>query len=285
MLIPFVLYYLFFQYKPLYGNVIAFMDYNIYKGIGGSEWVGFKHFQKFLTTPYFFRTLKNTLMLNVWRLAFCFPAPILFAVFLNEVRNVKIKKSIQTLSYMPHFISTVVVAGIVINLLSPSYGIVTFVIEKLTGTRPYLLADARYFRAIYTIMSIWQGVGYGSIVYIAAIAGIDTQLYEAAAVDGANKFRKIWHVTLPGIIPTIMTMLIMEIGHMLGSSTETVLLLYQPATYEVSDVMGTYMYRMGLEDANYSYSTAIGFFNSIIGLLLVVGANATSRKITETGLW
>ena len=285
MLLPFLLFYVLFQYKPMYGNVIAFMDYNIYKGIGGSEWIGLENFRRFLTTPYFFRTFKNTIILNLYQLAFAFPAPIIFAIFLNEVKCKKIKSAVQTLTYLPHFISTVVVAGIVINLLSPSYGIISLMLEKITGVRPYLLGDSKYFRMIYTVMTIWQGMGYGSIVYLAAIAGIDSQLYEAAAVDGANKLRQIWHITLPGIIPTIMTMLIIRIGNILGSSTDTILLLYQPATYEVADIIGTYVYREGLIGADYSYSTAVGLFNSVIGLLLVCGSNSLSKKFTDSGLW
>lgn len=285
MLLPFLLYYILFAYKPMYGNVIAFMDYNIYKGIGGSEWVGLDNFRRFLTTPYFFRTFKNTIILNLYQLVFTFPAPIIFALFLNEVRCKKVKSAVQTLTYLPHFISTVVVAGIVINLLSPSYGIVSLLIEKISGTRPYLMSDPRYFRLIYTVMSIWQGMGYGSIVYLAAITSVDTQLYEAAAVDGANKLRRVWHITIPGIVPTIMTMLLIRVGSILGSSTDTVLLLYQPSTYEVADIIGTYVYREGLLGADYSYSTAVGLFNSFIGLLLVCGSNSLSKKFTESGLW
>lgn len=285
MLVPFVLYYILFAYKPMYGTIIAFQDYSLFKGISGSEWVGLEHFRRFLSTPYFFRTLKNTIVLNLCLLVFSFPAPILFALLLNEVRQKKLKSVIQTLSYMPHFISTVVIAGIVINLLSPSYGLIPILAEKFMGTRPYLLVDPNYFRTIYTVMNIWQSVGYGSVVYLAAITGIDSQLYEAAVVDGANKFRQIWHITIPGIMPTIMTMLIMRIGNMLGSSTETILLLYQPSTYEVADTIGTYVYRNGLIDADYSYSTAVSLFNSIVGLLLVWGSNTVSKKITEVGIW
>ena len=285
MLLPLLLFYIIFIYKPMGGLVIAFQDYNLFKGIGGSEWVGLKHFKEFLTTPYFIRTLKNTLILNLYLLIFSFPLQIVFALMINEVRNTKMKKIIQTISYMPHFISTVVVAGIVINLLSPQYGMISIIAEKLCGERIYFMAKPECFRTIYTVMNIWQTVGYGSIVYIAALSGIDQQLYEAAVIDGAGKFQQIWHVTLPGLLPTIVTMLIMRIGSILGSSTETVLLLQQPSTYDVSDVLGTYVYRRGLIDSDYSYSTAVGLFNSIIGLLLVSIANTISKKTTEVGLW
>lgn len=285
MLIPFVAYFLIFCYKPMGGLVIAFQNYSVFKGITGSEWVGLENFKNFLSTPYFGRVLKNTIVLNLWALAFSFPAPIIFAILLNEVRIKKLQKAIQTLTYMPYFISTVVIAGIVINLLSPSYGIITLIVEKFCGEKIYFLSKPQYFRPIYTIMNIWQGLGYNAVIYIAAITGIDVQLYEAASIDGANKFRQIIHVTLPGILPTIMIMLIMRVGNMLASATDTVLLLYQPATYEVSDVIGTYVYRTGLLDANYSLATAVSLFNSIIALLLVGGANYISKKVTEVGLW
>lgn len=285
MLLPLLLFYIIFIYKPMGGLVIAFQDYNLFKGIGGSEWVGLKHFKEFLTTPYFIRTLKNTLILNLYLLIFSFPLQIVFALMINEVRNTKMKKIIQTISYMPHFISTVVVAGIVINLLSPQYGMISIIAEKLCDERIYFMSKPEYFRTIYTVMNIWQTVGYGSIVYIAALSGIDQQLYEAAVIDGAGKFQQIWHVTLPGLLPTIVTMLIMRIGSILGSSTETVLLLQQPATYDVSDVLGTYVYRRGLIDSDYSYSTAVGLFNSFVGLVLVAIANTVSKKTTEVGLW
>lgn len=285
MLIPFFLYFILFVYKPMGGLVIAFQDYSLFKGISGSEWVGFRHFKEFLTTPYFIRTLKNTLVLNIYLLIFSFPLPIVFALLLNEVRHKRLKKTIQTISYMPHFVSTVVVAGIVINLLSPQSGIISILVEKICGERIYFLAQPQYFRTIYIVMNIWQTVGYGSIVYMAALSGIDMELYEAAVVDGANKFKQIWHITIPEIMPTIVTMLIMRIGSILGSSTETVLLLQQPATYDVSDVLGTYVYRRGLIDADYSYSTAVSLFNSFVGLLLVGIANYVSKKTTEVGLW
>ncbi len=285
MLIPFLLYFILFVYKPMGGLVIAFQDYSLFKGISGSDWVGLKHFKEFLSTPYFIRTLKNTLILNIYLLIFSFPLPIVFALLLNEVRRPKLKKVVQTISYMPHFVSTVVVAGIVINLLSPQSGIISILVEKICGERIFFLAQPQYFRTIYVVMNIWQTLGYGSIVYMAALSGIDMELYEAAVVDGANKFRQIWHITLPELMPTIVTMLIMRIGSILGSSTETVLLLQQPATYDVSDVLGTYVYRRGLIDADYSYSTAVSLFNSFIGLLLVGIANFVSKKTTEVGLW
>lgn len=285
MLIPFVVYFILFKYKPMAGIAIAFQDYSVFKGMLGSEWVGFKHFEAFLSSPYFVRVLKNTIVLNLCCLVTTFPAPIVLALLLNEVKERKLKSTIQTLTYMPHFISTVVIAGIVINLLSPSYGLITNVVEKFTGERIYFITKPEYFRTIYITMNLWQSMGYDSIVFLAAIAGIDVQLYEAAAIDGASKLKRVWHVTLPGMLPTIMTMLLIRIGGLLSSSTESILLLYQPATYEVSDVIGTYVYREGLDNANYSFATAVGLFNSVIALMLVGAANWTSNKLTKVGLW
>lgn len=285
LLIPFLAYYIIFYYKPIGSLSIAFKDYSIYKGIADSPWVGFEHFIKFFEGPYFWRTLRNTLVINIYGLIFAFPAPIILAILLNEVRQQKIKKTIQTLTYLPYFISTVVVVGIVTNLLSPSHGLITALSEMICGERIYFLTRPEYFRTIYTVMTIWQGIGYNSVIYIAALAGVDQELYEAAVIDGAGKMRQIWHITLPGILPTIMIMLILRIGSMLALSTDAILLLYQPATYEVSDVIGTYVYRVGLDDADYSLATAVGLFNSIVGLILVLGANYVSKKTTEEGIW
>lgn len=285
LLIPFVAYYILFYYKPIGSLSIAFKDYSVYKGIADSPWVGWDNFVRFFEGPYFFRTLKNTLILNLYIIIFSFPAPILFAILLNEIRKDKLKRTIQTLTYLPHFISTVVVIGIVTNLLSPSHGLITALAERFTGERIYFLTEPKYFRMIYTIMNTWQYVGYNSVVYIAALAGVSQELYEAAVIDGAGKLRQIWHITIPGILPTIMIMLILRIGNMMNLSTDAILLLYQPATYEVSDVIGTYVYRVGLSDADYSLATAVGLFNSVVALILVYGANTLSKKTTEEGIW
>ena len=285
LLLPFLLYYAIFIFKPMGGLIIAFKDYSVFKGVAKSPWVGFKHFKLFFESPYFFRTLKNTLLINILSLLFAFPAPIILAILLNEVRQKRLKKTIQTLTYMPYFISTVVVVGIVTNLLSPSHGLITFAVEKITGEKPYYLMYPQYFRTIFITMQIWQSVGYNSVVYLAALSGINTELYEAAAIDGAGKLKQIWNITIPGILPTIMVMLILRIGSMLSLSTDAILLLYQPSTYEVSDVIGTYVYRMGITGTNYSLATAVDLFNSIIALILVWGANTISKKVTEEGIW
>ncbi len=285
MFLPVFLYYAIFVYKPMAGLVIAFQDYNVFKGIGGSEWVGFKHFINFFKTPTVGRLFRNTLTLNLWNMAFTFPAPIIFALLLNEVKNTRLKKSIQTLTYMPHFISTVVAAGIIINLLAPGYGIITQLAKVITGNDYFFATMPSAFRPTYISMHMWKELGYSSIVYLSAIAGVDAELHEAAAIDGANKFKRILNVTLPGIMPTIMTLLIMKVGSLLASATETIILLYQPATYEVSDVIGTYVYRYGLVEGNYSFSTAIGIFNSIMSLILVSITNFISNKAMKVGLW
>lgn len=285
MLIPFLLFYIIFMYKPMAGIVVAFQDYNVFKGISGSDWVGLKHFRNFFNTPYVARLFRNTLTLNVQNIIFSFPLPIVFALLLNEVKQVKLKKSIQTLTYMPHFISTVVAAGIVVNMLAPGYGIITKFVEWLTGKSYFFATMPSAFRPTYITLGIWKELGYSSIVYLAAIAGIDAQLYEAAAIDGANKLRRIWHVTIPGIMPTIVTLFIMKVGSLLASGTETILLLYQPTTYEVADVIGTYVYRVGLNEGNYSFSTAVSLFNSVIAIMLVATTNFISNKVTKVGLW
>lgn len=285
MLIPSVIFYIFFMYKPMLGLQIAFKDYSLFKGVAASPWVGLKHFQSFLSSPYFFQTLKNTLLINVYGLLVGFPAPIILALLLNEVKSDKFKRTIQTLTYLPHFISIVVIAGIVVNFLSPSNGLINILIEKLGGEKIYFLIKPEYFRPIYISMNIWKEVGFSAIVYIAALSGIDTQLYEAAYLDGAGKFKRIIHVTLPGIMPTITILLLLKIGQMLTIGFESIILLYQPVTYQTADVISTYVYRMGLVNAEYDYATAVGLFNSLVSLLLVIFANKISKTLSETSLW
>jgi len=286
LLLPFIVWYLLFQYKPMYGLQIAFKEFSLFKGIEGSPWVGLANFERYFQSEYFWRTLKNTLVINIYSLLFAFPLPILLAIMLNEVRNLLFKKSIQTLTYLPHFISIVVVAGIVTNFLSPSSGIINIIIEKLGGEKIYFLTKPEYFRAIFIFSTeIWKETGFGAIVYLAALSGISPHLYEAAVMDGAGKLKQIWYVTLPGIAPTIVIMLILKIGNMLEVGYEAVLLLYQPVTYPVADVISTYVYRAGLQGGEYALATAVGLFNGIIGLILVCVANAVSRRLTQSGLW
>lgn len=285
IIIPFVAWYLVFQYYPMLGLQMAFKKYSIYRGLSGSPWVGFDNFTAFFNGPYFLRTLKNTLLISVYSLIFAFPAPIILALLLNEVKNMLFKRTVQTLTYLPHFISIVIVAGFVTNFLSPTNGIINLLLAKLGFEKMYFLVIPEYFRTIFISMNIWREVGFGSIIYIAALSAINPELHEAAIIDGANKWKRVLHVTLPGIVPTIMIMLILKIGSLLDVGYEAIILLYQPSTYEVSDVISTYVYRTGLQDGRYDLGTAVGLFNSAVGLILVICANKLSKKYTESGLW
>jgi putative aldouronate transport system permease protein len=270
----------------MYGLQIAFKDFQLFRGIAASPWVGLEHFRVFIESPYFVRVLNNTVLLSLYSLLFAFPIPIILAILLNEVKNMTFRKTVQTFTYVPHFISVVIVAGIVTNFLAPNSGVVNLLIEKLGGEKIYFLTVPDYFRAIFVFsFDIWKEAGFSSIVYLAALSGINPQLYEAAVIDGANKWRQIWHITLPGILPTIMILLIMRIGNIMDVSYEAIILLYQPVTYETADVISTYTYRAGLQEGQYDLATAVGVFNAAIALVLVVGANKLSKKLTNTGLW
>ncbi len=285
LLLP-MAFYLVFCYWPMYGLQIAFKDYNIRAGITGSSWAEpiFQYFEDYLTDPYFWKVVRNTLLLNFYSLIFAFPAPIILALLLNELRSQKYKKAVQSISYLPHFLSTVVVCGMVVNFLANS-GPINDIIEALGGTRIQFLMEAKYFRTIYILSGIWQNIGWNSIIYFAAITNVDQGLYEAAIVDGAGRFRRCIHITLPGIMPTITIMLIMQIGNLLTVGYEKIILLYNGSTYDTADVISTYVYRKGIEGADYSYSTAVGVFSSVIGLIFIWGANKFSAKVSENSLW
>ncbi|WP_309119346.1 ABC transporter permease subunit [Paenibacillus sp.] len=286
LLIPFLLWYVFFIFKPMYGLQIAFKDFSVFRGIEASRWVGLEHFRVFFESPYFIRVLKNTLILSLYSLAFAFPIPIVLAILLNELRHTFYRRAVQTLTYLPHFISVVIVAGIVTNFLAPTSGLVNLLLERIGGEKMYFLTIPDYFRTIFVLtFDIWKEAGFSSIVYLAALAGINPQLYEAAVMDGANKFRQIWHITLPGLLPTIMILLIMKIGSIMDVSYEAIILLYQPVTYETADVISTYVYRAGLQEGRYDLATAVGVFNAAIAFALVIGANKLSKRLTDTGLW
>ena len=290
MILPFVLWFIFMYYLPMYGIVIAFKDYSILKGIGGSPWVGFKHFTDFFTkNHYAWRIIRNTLLINVYSILFTFPLPIILAILFDELRSKKYKTFAQTISYMPHFISTVVVAGLVVTMLSPTQGIINIILEKLglINEKIYFLAKPQYFRTIYITMGAWTGVGFSSIIYTSAISSVDETLYEAARIDGASRLQKIMKITLPSILPTIAIMFITRIGGLLSVGSETILLLYKEITYETADVISTYTYRMGLTSRRpqFSPSAAIGLMNSVISLMLVAIANYVSKKTTDAGLF
>lgn len=282
--IPLVLYYVLFHYKTMYGAVIAFYNYRPAKGISGSKFVGLENFVYFFESPFFARTIKNTLAISLLSLIFAFPAPIILALLLNEVNNKFFKKTVQTITYLPHFISLVVVCGM-LSQFCLSTGLFNDIIAFFGGERVSLLQGPDYYRTIYIASDIWKEVGWGSILYLAALSGVDRQLYEAASIDGANKWQQLWNVTLPGILPTVMIQLILKIGSLMSVGYEKTLLLYNPTTYNVADIISSYTYRMGLELGDWSYSTAVGLFNSVINCILLVLANRLSKKFTESSLW
>jgi putative aldouronate transport system permease protein len=284
LILPVVAYYLIFCYAPMYGIIIAFKDFSPMKGIMGSSWVGFRYFEQFFSSIYAFRTIKNTLLLSLYSLLWGFPAPIILALLLNEVKNVVFKKTVQTITYLPHFISLIVVCGLIVDF-TQQQGLINNIISSLGGQRIPLLQKPEWFRTMYISTGIWQSVGWNSIIYLAALAGVDQQLYEAASIDGAGRWKQIFHITLPGIAPTIIILLIMDIGHLMSVGYEKVILLYNPLTYSTADIISSFVYRMGLQQFNYGYATAVGLFNSVVNLLLLVAANSISRKVSETSLW
>lgn len=284
MILPVIVFYILFSYRPMYGVLMAFQNYVPLKGIGGSDWIGFRHFVTFFKDIYFLRILKNTVMISVTSIIFCFPIPIIFALILNEIKVKWIVKPVQTISYMPHFISMVVICGIIRDFTKDT-GVITQMLMKMgieTGT---MLSKPNLFLPIYILSDIWQETGWNAIIYMAALAGVDQQLYDAASVDGANGFQKLLYVTIPSIMPTIVIMLILRLGSVLNVGFEKILLLYNPGIYETSDVISTYVYRKGLLEFNYSYSTAVNLFNSVINFLMLILANNFSKKVTEYSLW
>ncbi|MGZ9586746.1 ABC transporter permease [Paenibacillus marinisediminis] len=285
MFIPCILFYIIFRYGPLYGLVISFKDYSVFKGIIDSPWVGFKHFERFFSSPDFWLLFKNTFLLGFMTLIFTFPIPILFAVLLNEVRFVKFKKSIQTFSYLPAFLSIVIICSMVVDFLSPSRGIINQIIMALGFDSIYFMADPNWFRPVYIISEIWAQMGYESIIYLAAIAAINPTLYEAAKVDGCNRYHMMRYITIPSIMPTILVLFIIKSGSVFRVGYEKVLLLYNPMTYEVADVFSTFVYRKGLLETNYSYASAVGLFEAVIALVMLLLANVLSRKAGGNGLW
>lgn len=278
MLLPLIAYFILFNYAPMYGAVIAFKRYSPVAGILGSEWVGFQYFEQFLTSPYFGNVMKNTIILSVYSLIFGFPAPIILAILLNEVRNSVFKRTIQTLSYLPHFISMVIVCGLIRNFVA-SDGLISNFLQVFGMEPTNLLMKKEYFRSIYIISDIWTGIGWDSILYLAALAGVDKELYDAAVIDGAGRWKQTLHVTIPGIMPTIIVMLILRIGGLLGSNGEKIILLYNELTYDTADTLASFTYRKGLLEQNYSYSSAVGLFLSIINFILITVTNQLAKKV------
>lgn len=285
MLLPTIIWFIVFLYKPMYGLQIAFKDYSVFRGVANSPWIGFEHFHYLFDNDQFVRAVKNTIVISALNLLFGFPAPIILALMFNEVLNATYKKTAQTIVYLPHFISSVIIAGIVITAFSPSVGIVNTVLGWLGIDSIYFLTKPEWFRPIFVGTGIWQEAGFGSIVFLAAIAGVNPSLYESAVVDGANRWQMMWRITIPAILPTIIIMLIIRIGNVMEVSFELIILLYQPATYATADVVNTFVYRQGLQNGQYDFAAAAGLFNAVVAFVLVMAANTLSRRYSRTSLW
>ena len=284
MLLPVVAYFVIFHYVPMYGVIIAFKDFKASLGILGSPFVGLKHFKSFFGSIYFWQLLRNTLLINVYSLLIIFPFTIIFALLINELRSKAFKRTVQTITYMPHFISVVVICGMIVQFCGTD-GLFNDIIEWLGGERISLLNKPEYFRTIYIASDLWTGLGWGTIIYIAALSGIDQELYEAARIDGASRFKQVIHITIPGIMPTIIIMLIMRVGSMMSLGWEKIILLYNPLTYDTADVISSFVYRRGIENGDYSYSAAVGLMNSVINFILLISTNKICKVLGDTSLW
>ncbi len=285
LFLPVLLYFIVFHYVPMYGVQIAFKDFIANKGILESPWVGFKHFERFFNSFYFWRIIKNTLGIGLYELIVGFPIPIILALMINEARSCRFRRFIQTVTYAPHFLSTVVVVGMIMMFLSPVSGLVNFIITSFGGEPIAFMTEPSWFKSIYVWSGVWQSMGWSSIIYLAALAGIDPQLHEAAKVDGAGWFRRIWHINLPGIAPTMIILLILNIGSILGVGFEKVFLMQNSLNMEASDVIATNVYRSGILGAQYSYSAAVGLFNSVVNFIMLITVNRIARRVSETSLW
>lgn len=285
LLAPMLIWFAVFLYKPMYGLVIAFQDFSIFRGIEKSPWVGFANFVELFQNDMFIRSFWNTITISGLGLIFAFPVPIILALMFNEIQSGIARNWAQTVVYLPHFISVVIVAGIVINFLSPSIGIVNLMLKGLGFEPIYFLTQPEWFRPVYIGSSVWKEAGFESIVYLAAIAGVSPTLYESARVDGASRWQMMWRITLPCILPTIVIMLIIRIGNLVEVGFEYIILLYRPSTYETADVVSTFIYRTGLQGTQYDLATAAGLFNAVIAFVLVYSANRISRKVSSTSLW
>jgi putative aldouronate transport system permease protein len=286
MLILPLAYLIIFHYIPMYGITIAFKEFSIRKGILKSPWIGFDNFRRFFEYPFFGRIIRNTVLLRVYSLIFSFPAPIILALCINEIGSSAYRRSVQTVSFLPHFLATATVIGMVTTFLSPTSGFINIALNRLFGIAPtYFMIMPQWFRTIYISSGIWQGLGWGAIIYLAALSRVEPDLLEASTIDGCSRLRKIWHISLPTIRSTIIILLILNIGQLFSVGAEKILLMYNPATYETADVIQTYVYRRGILKADFSYGTAVGLFNSAANLILLVIANSLSKKFTETSLW
>ncbi|MDH6674063.1 putative aldouronate transport system permease protein [Paenibacillus sp. LBL] len=285
LLVPGILFILLFKYTPMYGITIAFKDFNIFTGFADSPWVGWKHFEKLFTSPDFAQVFKNTVIISFLKIVILFPLPIMIALMLNELRNMVFKRTVQTVIYLPHFLSWVIVGGLFIDLLSTNGGIVNKLLVSLGMEQIAFFLDNSVFRGVLITSAGWKETGWSTIVYLAAFTMIDPMLYEAAKIDGAGRWKQLWHITLPGIAPIIVLMFILRLGNVLEAGTEQILVMYNPVVYQVSDVIGTYVYRQGLGNQDYSFSTAVGLFEAIISFTLVIIGNSMSRKYLQRGIW
>lgn len=284
-LLPTVVYFLVFHYGPLYGLQIAFKNFIAVKGIWGSPWAGLDHFERFFNSPQFVIVLKNTFLLNLYELAVSFPVPIVMALLLNQIQNMRFKKWVQTVTYAPHFISTVVIVGMLIAFLSPRSGLINELIRFFGGDPVYFMARPEWFKTIFVFSGLWQNAGWSMIIYLAALTGVSPDLHEAAVMDGANKYQRIWHIDLPSIAPTIMILLILNIGNFMTVGFEKVYLMQNSLNADASEVIQTYVYKSGLLSAQYSYSAAVGLFNSGINFILLISVNALARRLKQASLW
>ncbi|MBP1176431.1 putative aldouronate transport system permease protein [Paenibacillus sp. PvR133] len=284
-LLPIIIIYLVFKYYPMYGIQIAFKDFSPSRGIWGSEWVGFKHFIDFFDSYNFWTIMTNTLTLSVLSLVFSFPAPIIIAIMLNQMLAKRYKKIVQTVIYAPHFISTVVLVGMLNVFLSPNSGIVNHIITLFGGDPIMFLADEGWFRPLYILSGVWQETGFATIIYLAALAGVNPELHEAAIMDGASKWKRVMHVDIPSILPTIVILLILALGNIMGIGFEKAFLMQNDLNYSTSNIIPTYVYEIGIQKAQYSFSTAIGLFNSVVNIILIITVNRIAKKLTETSLW
>lgn len=284
LLLPGIVFLIIFRYIPIFGNVIAFMDYNPYDA-SQNVWVGLKHFQDLLTRPQFLQVFGNTLYISILKMVCGFPVPIILALMMNEMKNLKFKKVAQTLLYLPNFISWVVLAGLIMNMLDPDTGLVTSIINSISGEQVQVLTDTRYFVPMLIVTDIYKGAGWGTIIYFAALSGIDPQLYEAAEIDGARKWKQLLHITLPSITPTIVVMLILSCNNIVNAGFDQIFMLYSATVYSVADIIDTYVYRIGIKNADYSFSTAAGLFKSVIALVMILIVNTVAKKTGNEGIW
>ncbi|RTE10675.1 ABC transporter permease [Paenibacillus whitsoniae] len=285
MVLPALVFLIIFKYVPMYGVIIAFKDYNLIQGVFHSKWVGLQYFRELFTFDEFPRVIRNTLLISLMKLIVGFPAPIALALLLNELRLEKFKRAVQTVTYLPHFISWVVIGGIAVDLLSPNSGIVNKVIQALGFQPIFFLSDEGLFRWILVFSDTWKEIGWGAIIYLAALLGINEELFQAATVDGAGRLRQIWHISLPGIRSTIVILLLLRIGHVLDAGFEQVLVMYNPTVYDVGDIIDTYVFRVGLGTMQFGLTTAAGLFKSVIGCILLVMANTIARRMGEEGIY